>query len=36
MIAQALNAPKKSPKNFITNEVYLVFVDSLCHLLPAL
>ncbi len=30
MIAQVLNAPKKSPKSFITNEVTLVFVDSLC------
>ena len=30
MIAQVLNAPKESPKSFITNKVYLVFVDSLC------
>ncbi len=32
MIAQVLNAPKKSPKSFITNKVYLVFADSLCTL----
>ncbi len=30
MIAQVLNAPKKSPKSFITNKVTLVFGDSLC------
>ncbi len=30
VIARALNAPKKPEKNLITNEVYLVFTDSLC------
>ncbi|MCF6288297.1 MAG: prepilin-type N-terminal cleavage/methylation domain-containing protein, partial [Proteobacteria bacterium] len=30
MIAQVLNAPKKSSKSLITNEVHLVFDDSLC------
>ncbi len=30
MTAQTLNAPKKSAKGLITNEVYLTFVDSLC------
>ena len=30
MIAQVLNMPKKPPKSFITNKVYLAFVDFLC------
>jgi len=30
MIAQVLDAPRKSRKNFITNEVTLVFLDFLC------
>ncbi len=30
MRAQALNAPKQSSKSLITNQVDLVFVNSLC------
>ena len=34
MLAQVLNAPKKSPKSFITNKVHSVFVNSLSTSTP--